>query len=898
MANQPNRSPISIFSLRQGDRPIFKSRPFNAQQPSGTYIEACNAINFDVVLSYTNTAGVQNDTSTFSFPVITPDADGDGVGDACNDAADVDGDEWADNLDNCPGIYNPDQSNGDSDEVGDLCDTDMDGDGVGNEQDVCPSIHNPEQTDTDGDGVGDACNDSPDAVFPNDPSFGQLWGLQNEGLNSEGVADADIDAPEAWSITTGSEEVVVAVIDTGVDPTHPDLAANMWVNDGEIAGNGVDDDGNGYIDDIHGINAITDSGDPMDDHYHGTHVAGTIAASGDNNVGVVGVSWRSKIMALKFLSASGSGHISDAIKCLNYAVKMKTEYGVNIKLTNNSWGGGGSSELFQQALNASAAADILFVAAAGNNGGNNDSIPSYPSSYDSDHVIAVAATDRYDNLAYFSQFGQTSVDLGAPGVDIHSTSPGSTYRTLSGTSMAAPHVSGVLALMASASPNATGLEHKQGLLSSVEPIASLAGKTLTGGRLNAALALGKTADPDGDQLIGANDNCSDIYNPYQVDSDQDGYGNACDGDFDQSGRVDGSDSEIFTACIISSSASELCIHVDTDGLGVVSHADFSAFAEQYKRGRPGPSNLENWDGDGYIDDFDNCRYAANPDQADADNDGIGDLCECNPGYVHGPNGCEDINECTENIANCDPNALCTNSVGSFSCACTAGWEGDGILCTDIDECATNNGGCGDAVFVTCTNNPKPGATPACTDIDECAVDNGGCGSPSAFTCTNNHAAPQSCADLDECAINNGGCGGGNTAVLHSEDFEVGLGEWVADGLWRHAQNRSASGTSSAAYNDPTTLNYDIGLNSGSLTSPTLSLVDTSQVVLDFNSWSQTESGSGFDRKEIQVSIDDGLTWSTVHQIIGNSATAELGPVSVDLSAYSGPPSGCVFTLIR
>lgn len=261
--------------------------------------------------------------------------------------------------------------------------------------------------------------------IPNDPLFDQLWGLHNTGQTG-GTVDADIDAPEAWGIQTGSPDVVIGVIDTGVDYTHEDLAANMWMNLSEVPGNGIDDDGNGYIDDIYGINSITGNGDPMDDNGHGTHVSGTIGAVGNNGKGIAGVSHQVKIMALKFLNSKGSGYTSDAIECIQYAVNMKSK-GINIKGTNNSWGGGGFSQSLYDAIKALKDNDVLFSAAAGNSASNNDAKPFYPASYDLENIIAVAATDHNDNLASFSNYGATSVDVAAPGVNILSTLPGGGY---------------------------------------------------------------------------------------------------------------------------------------------------------------------------------------------------------------------------------------------------------------------------------------------------------------------------------------------------------------------------------------------------------------------------------------------------------------------------------------
>ncbi|MBB1365810.1 S8 family serine peptidase [Pseudoalteromonas sp. SR44-5] len=330
------------------------------------------------------------------------------------------------------------------------------------------------------------------ATAPNDPDFSKLWGLHNEG-QSGGTADADIDALEAWSITTGGKDVVVGVIDTGVDHSHSDLTANMWINPNEIAGDGIDNDGNGYIDDVHGINAITNVGDPMDDQGHGTHVSGTIGAAGNNNNGVVGVNHEAAIVGCKFLDASGSGSTSDAIKCIDYMVSLKNA-GVNVRVLNNSWGGGGFSQALADAITASEQADILFVAAAGNDAVDNDQNPHYPSNYEHESVLSVASTDRNDNMSDFSQWGLTSVDLAAPGSAILSTVPGNGYATYSGTSMATPHVAGVAALVLSLNPDLSTSELKQLLMDSGDDNAQLAGKTVSGKRLNANQAL-EQADP-------------------------------------------------------------------------------------------------------------------------------------------------------------------------------------------------------------------------------------------------------------------------------------------------------------------------------------------------------------------------------------------------------------------
>lgn len=323
-------------------------------------------------------------------------------------------------------------------------------------------------------------------AIPNDSSFTSLWGLHNTG-QSGGVIDADIDAPEAWDITTGSSSIVVAVIDTGIDYNHPDLLDNIWTNPWEVA-NGVDDDGNGFIDDLHGWDFYNNDNNPLDDNNHGTHCAGTIGGVGNNNLGVAGVNWDVSLMAMKFLGASGNGSDSGAISSLNYVAMMR-ERGVDVRATSNSYGGGGFNSSFRDAITANRDAGILFVAAAGNNSSNNDTVANYPSNYAVENVIAVAATTRSDGLAGYSNFGVTQVDLGAPGSSILSTTRNNTYSTFSGTSMATPHVAGVAALAWSLVEDASYVDIRNAILASVDPIPALTGKVATGGRLNAKATL-------------------------------------------------------------------------------------------------------------------------------------------------------------------------------------------------------------------------------------------------------------------------------------------------------------------------------------------------------------------------------------------------------------------------
>ncbi len=398
-------------------------------------------------------------------------------------------------------------------------------------------------------------------AIPNDPLFSNMRNLKNQGQFG-GTQDADINAPAAWGVApnvfTGSPSVVVGIIDSGVDLAHEDLFLNIWINQGEIPrsvrakveaklgttsnpalitfydlnkpeiksipdlfidynnnqyidaidllqdpvwADGIDTDGNEFIDDLFGWNFLSGSNDPFatnnpsDASGHGTHVAGTIGAIGNNQKGVTGVNWQTSIMSLRFLDESNRGDTASAIAAINYATRMRTEYNTNVRVLNNSWGQtGGSNVLLKNAIDASGEAGILFVAAAGNGnilgaGIDNDRSPFYPASYDSSNIIAVAATDSNDQLASFSNFGLTSVDAAAPGIGVYSTLPGNRYGTANGTSMAAPHVTGTAALIWASQPDATVQEVRKAILNFGDSTGALVGRIQSGKRLDANASL-------------------------------------------------------------------------------------------------------------------------------------------------------------------------------------------------------------------------------------------------------------------------------------------------------------------------------------------------------------------------------------------------------------------------
>ncbi len=333
-----------------------------------------------------------------------------------------------------------------------------------------------------------------------DPLFSKLWGLKNTGTNEPassrgnssptGVAGSDINALEAWRLTKGSQGIKIAVIDTGVDYNHEDLRQNMWVNQAEKNGaDGVDDDGNGYVDDIYGYDFANNDSDPMDGNGHGTHCSGTIAGVHDNGIGVKGVMAHAQIVAVKFLGDNGSGTLEAAVQAIDYATK------VGVDIMSNSWGGGGFNLALYDAISRAEDAGIVFVAAAGNSAADNDVTPHYPSNYEASNVISVAANNYNDGLASFSCYGSDTVHIAAPGRNILSTTPGNEYQVYSGTSMATPHVSGMVGLYLALHGKTEPRDVKEALESSGVYNNSYGRKLTSGARAEAYNFLNNTVMP-------------------------------------------------------------------------------------------------------------------------------------------------------------------------------------------------------------------------------------------------------------------------------------------------------------------------------------------------------------------------------------------------------------------
>ena len=708
-------------------------------------------------------------------------------------------------------------------------------------------------------------------VTPDDPQFGQLWGLHNTG-QSGGTADADIDAPEAWAITTGSASVIVGIIDTGVNFTHPDLAPNMWVNPGEIPGNGVDDDGNGYVDDVYGINAITGSGNPMDDQGHGTHVAGTIGARGNDGVGVAGVNWTVRIAGCKFLDAGGSGSTSNAVKCFKYFNRLKHVQGQNIVVTNNSWGGGGSSQALKDSmagLDQPGMAPILHAVAAGNSSSNNDASPSYPASYDLDNIIAVAATDHNDRYASFSSYGATTVDVAAPGVSILSTSLGSGYVSLSGTSMATPHVAGAAALVASAFPGSSAAQLKQRILAGIDPIGQLSGNsskpTLTNGRINLFQAVQGagagtptpvptgTSTPAGTPTPTPTATATSTVTPTPVwtvlfqDDMESGVGVwTATGLWHRSTRRSSSPA---TAWYYGQEATG---NYNTGGVnsGILTSPAVSLAAASQAQ-----IVFSEWSQVEAHTSYDRTRVQLSPDGT----------TWTTAFESHGTSGAW---------------AQRTVSLASY----VGGNVYIRFWFNTVDGLYNNYEGwyVDDVKVLGAFSGPVPTATPtppATPTVTSTPTPTSTLPPTSTPTATATAPATATPAATPTATPTPAG------TVLFQDDMESGVGGWTATGLWHRSTRRSVSPAAAWYYGQEATGNYNTGdPNSGTLTLPAISLAGVTQAQLIFPEWSQVEPDPNYDRTIVQLSAN-GVDWAPAFESHGTSGAWAQRTVS--LASYLG-----------
>lgn len=523
----------------------------------------------------------------------------------------------------------------------------------------------------------------PHAIALDDPDLPSLWGLR------------DIRAPQAWERSAGASSSVIAVIDSGVDYRHPDLAPNLWLNPGEIA-NGIDDDANGYVDDLHGIDCITGSGDPLDDQGHGTSVAGAIAAVGANGIGVVGVAWRARIMALKFLPRTGTAYASDAIECLDYATSMRKR-GIDVRVTNNSWGGTAYSQELRRAIERAADAGLLFVASAGNSARDLDAIPSYPAAYDLPSVVTVAAVDSA-GLAGFSNYGAARVDLAAPGVSIYSTALGGGYAFFEGSSMAAPHVAGTAALIFALHPGATPAAVRDLLLGSTRPVPGLQQRVASGGKLDADAAA--CAPGSGSLRIEPGD----------------GFARARGSLLTLHARLRSCPGRVIGAAVSATPAGGAAFPLRDDGATPDTAANDGVYSGLWRLDAIGPAalavraqfgsrtleaaiagqvvaaNAPDSDADQVPDALDDCPWYPSAIQGDLDRNGLGDACECGDATRDGTVDIADLLAVNRSVFNASPaSPLCDI-------------DGDGA-CTIADSIAIHRKIYGAALF--CPRHPAP-----------------------------------------------------------------------------------------------------------------------------------------------------------------------------------------------
>jgi len=475
------------------------------------------------------------------------------------------------------------------------------------------------------------------ALVPDDPHLALQWGLINTGQEifgfpgaapDPGIAGADLRAAPAWSLFTGDAGLRVAIVDTGIDVDHEDLLPNIWTNPGEIPGNGLDDEGNGWIDDVHGYDFVNEDSDPDDDHGHGTHLAGAIGAVGDNGIGVAGLNWQVQLVALKAFNADGSGFTSDALEAIAYALAH------GLTLSNHSWGGAVYSQALYDLM--ASAPQHLFVAAAGNAAGRNiDTFPHFPASFDLANILTVAATNNDDHLSYVSNIGAVSVDVGCPGHDIYSTLPGNSYGFLTGTSMATAYATGIAALALGRSPALDTAALKHLLTSTSRPVSALRGRCVFEGVLSAAAAVGDCNE-------NAVADSADIASGASVDCDADGLPDECQKDCNHNGVADSCD---------------LLTGGDCNGNQVPDDCDIL-------------SGSPDCNGNGQPDDCD--LTFSGGGSPDVNFNGIPDECEA----CATPADCEDGHVCTAHT--CVGN-LCGATLAEGPCD-------DGDACTENDRC--------------------------------------------------------------------------------------------------------------------------------------------------------------------------------------------------------------------
>jgi subtilisin family serine protease/regulation of enolase protein 1 (concanavalin A-like superfamily) len=685
---------------------------------------------------------------------------------------------------------------------------------------------------------------------PSDGEFANLWGMHNVGQGG-GVVDADIDAVEAWDIHTGSQNVLVGVIDTGIDRNHPDLAANMWQNPGETGTdangnakqtNGLDDDANGYVDDWRGWDFVNGDNDPHDDHYHGTHCAGTIGGVGNNGQGVAGVCWNVSLVGLKFLDAGGSGTTSGAVEATLYATKIACT------LTSNSWGGGGYSQALKDAIDAAGVAGILFVAAAGNSGMDTDASPNYPSTYESANIVAVAATDRYDGMAYFSNWGLTTVDLGAPGVDVYSAAPNGSYQYLSGTSMATPHVAGACALLKSANPSLSGAQIKQAIMATSDPISSLAGKTVTGGRLNVHRALLMVSGP---VLTVQNKAIVDVGN--------------------NNGIINPGETAHVTITIASQGSEPLTGLVGTLSL---SHPSLTLVDGSVSYGTVVTGSTSTGDGPFKI-------KVASGTVTPLVVEGLVTFTAASGGPWTTPVTLGVYTSATLS------GTVQTKAGVSISGA-TVSWTGTstGSVTTSATGTYTVSlvGGTYQVTASAATYAPSAPQSVTLPPNKSLAFT---LGKPDIVLAPAqvNLTTPEGQVATMPLTITNAG------DMPLTGTITAGSA-WQADGLWHESAYRAVEGATSWYYGIEAQRNYNTGgTNSGGLTATIT--VPMANPVLTFSEWRQTEASSSYDLSLVQVapvggdsvSTTIGSTWNTIYQSFGTGGA--WIPVNLDLSAYAG-----------